>query len=173
MPQKPTRAEAYIWQGNPRRWHASGTMASYVADKRQYIYWSTPQCRNEIQIGDKAFFWRGLGDGTLPRGIIATGIVAEKPRLYSATTLSLFKHPDRVEIGEEAASSIWKTGISITEVRLRTGMLTAEMLEAVCPNLHILKMPQATVYRLDAEQCRKIEALWANAGAMSSAHVSD
>jgi len=52
-------------------------------------------------------------------------------------------------------------------------MLTAEMLEAVCPNLHILKMPQATVYRLDAEQCRKIEALWANAGAMSSAHVSD
>jgi len=40
-------------------------------------------------------------------------------------------------------------------------MLTAEMLEAVCPNLRILKMPQATVYRLDAEQCQKIESLWA------------
>jgi hypothetical protein len=42
-----------------------------------------------------------------------------------------------------------------------TGMLTAEMLEAVCPNLHILKMPQATVYRLDADQCQKIESVWA------------
>jgi hypothetical protein len=48
-------------------------------------------------------------------------------------------------------------------------MLTAEMLEVVCPNLHILKMPQATVYRLDVEQCKDIEALWSNARAMSSA----
>jgi hypothetical protein len=166
MPQKPPRAEAFIWQGNPRRWRGSGTMASYVADKSQYIYWSTPQCRNEIRIGDKAFFWRALGEG--PRGIIATGIVAELPRQYSAATLSLFRHRDRVEIGEEAASSLWKTGISISEVRLGTGMLTAKMLEADCPNLHILKMPQGTVYRLDAEQCKKIEALWAK---MSSAHV--
>jgi hypothetical protein len=160
MPQQ-ARAEAFIWQGNPRKWHGSGTMASYVADKSQYIYWATPQCRKEIRIGDKAFIWRALGDG--PRGIIATGTVAETPRLYSATMLSRFKHPDRVGIGEEAASSTWKTGISISEVRLRpqTGMLTAEMLASVCPNLHILRMPQGTVYRVDAEQCEKIEGLWA------------
>src|SRR5262249_36979458 len=171
MPQKPLRAEAFIWQGNPRRWGGSGTMGSYVADKSQYIYWSTPQCRNDIRLGDKAFIWRALGEG--PRGIIATGTVAERPRQCSAATLSLFRHPHRVGIGEEAASSIWKTGISISEVRLRvqTGMLTAEMLEAVCPNLHILRMPQATVYRLDVEQCKEIESLWANAGARSSAHV--
>jgi len=161
VPQRRPRAEAFMWQGNPRRWGGSGTMDSYVADKSQYIYWSTPQCSNEIRVGDKAFIWRARGDE--PRGLIATGIVEELPRLYSAATLSQFRHPDRVGIGEEAASSTWKTGISISEVRLRvqTGMLTAEMLEAVCPNLHILKMPQATVYRLDADQCQKIESLWA------------
>ena len=173
MPQKPPRAEAFIWQGSPRRWGSSGTMGSYVADKSQYIYWSTPQCRKDIRIGDKAFIWRALGEG--PRGIIATGTVAELPRQYSAATLSLFRHPDRLGIGQEAASSLWKTGISLSEVRLRvqTGMLTAEMLEAVCPNLHILRLPQATVYPLNADQCKKIEALWANPGAMPSAHVPD
>src|SRR5262249_53346580 len=111
-------------------------------------------------VGDKAFIWRTRGDEG-PRGIIATGTVEELPRLYSAATLSQFRHPHRVLVGEEAASSTWKTGISISAVRLQTGMLTAEMLEAVCPNLRILKMPQATVYRLDAEQCQKIESLWA------------
>jgi hypothetical protein len=40
-------------------------------------------------------------------------------------------------------------------------MLTAEMLASVCPDLHILRMPQGTVYRLDAEQCEKIEGLCA------------
>jgi hypothetical protein len=134
-------------------------MGSYVADKSQYIYWATPQCRNDIRIGDKAFIWRAQGEG--PRGIIATGTVAELPRQASAATLSQFRHPHRVWIGEEAASSTWKTGISLSEVRLRaeTGMLTAEMLETACPDLTILRMPRATVYRLNAEQCQKIEAL--------------
>lgn len=161
MPHDRPRAEAFIWQGNPRKWRSSGTMGAYVADKSQYIYWATPQCRNDIRMGHKAFIWRALGEG--PRGIIATGTVAEVPRLYSAATLSQFRHPNRVGIGEEAASSTWKTGISISEVRLRpqAGLLTAEMLASVCPNLHILRMPQATVYRLDAEQCEKIEDLWA------------
>jgi hypothetical protein len=167
MPQERS-LEAFIWQGNPRKWHGSGTMDSYVADKSQYVYWATPQCRNEIGVGDKAFIWRALGEG--PRGIITTGTVAETPRLYSTTTLSQFKHPHRVGIGEEAASSTWKTGISISEVRLRvqTGMLTAEMLASVCPDLRILKMPQGTVYRLNAGQCQKIERLWASARSMAS-----
>jgi len=163
MLQQRLRAEGFIWQGNPRKWRGSGTMGSYVADNSRYIYWATPQCRSEIRVGAKAYIWRALGVG--PRGIIATGAVAEAPRLYSPSTLSQFKHPHRVAIGEEAASSSWKTGISISEVRLsaQTGMLTAEILESVCPNLHILRMPmpQGTVYRLDAEQCEKIEVLWA------------
>jgi hypothetical protein len=44
-------------------------MGSYVADKSQYIYWATPQCRKDIRVGDKAFIWRALGEG--PRGIIS------------------------------------------------------------------------------------------------------
>jgi len=32
----------------------SGTMDAYVADKARYIYWSTPQCRDQIRLGDRA-----------------------------------------------------------------------------------------------------------------------
>jgi hypothetical protein len=155
------RAEAFIWQGNPRKWRDSGGMSSDVAHNSKYIYWSTPQRRDDIRVGDKAYIWRALGEG--PRGIIATGIVAELPRQYLPGSSSQFKHPERLGPGEEAASSKWKTGISIFEVRLRreTGMLTAEMLASVCPDLGILRIPRRTVFPLNAEQCQKIEALWA------------
>jgi hypothetical protein len=160
MPQGVSTAKAFIWQGNPRRWHSSGGMNSDIAHKSQYIYWSTPQRRDEIQVGDKAYIWRALGEG--PRGIIATGTVAEPPQ-DSLDRKSQFKHPERLGPGEEAASSRWKTGISIAEVRLRpeTGMLTAEMLHSVCPDLSILKNARGTVFRVDGEQCKKLGELWA------------
>jgi len=113
-----SRPEGYLWQGNPKKWYGNGTMDSYIADKSQYIYWATPQCRDDIRVGDKAFIRRAVG-GVGPRGIIATGTVAELPREYSQTTLSQFRYPHLVGIGEEAASSVWKTGISLSEVRLR------------------------------------------------------
>jgi hypothetical protein len=133
-------------------------MNSDIAHKSQYIYWSTPQHRDEIQVGDKAYIWRALGDG--PRGIIATGTVAEAPQ-DSLDPKSQFKHPERLGPGEEAASSRWKTGISIAEVRLETGMLTAEMLHSVCPDLSILKNARGTVFPVNAEQCKKLGELWA------------
>jgi hypothetical protein len=163
MPQDRSRPEGYMCQGNPRKWHGNGTMDSYIADKSRYIYWATPQCRDDIRVEDKAFIWRSVG-GVGSRGIIAIGTVAELPREYSRATLSQFRHPHLVGIGEEAASSKWKTGISLSEVRLRekTGMLTAQMLVSVCPNLRVLRMPQGTVYRLSAEEIQTIEALWAS-----------
>jgi hypothetical protein len=158
-----SKTEAFIWQGNPKKWHNIRGMNADIAHNSQYIYWSTPQYHDEIRIGDRAYVWRAMGDG--PRGIIATGIVAEIPKEHLPHTASQFKHPERIGPGEEAASSIWKTGISILEVRLRseTGMLTAEILDSVCPELGILRNPRRTVYRVDTEQCNKIEALWANA----------
>jgi hypothetical protein len=48
------RAEAFMWQGNPRKWRSGGTMADYVADEARYIYWATPQLRDQIKVGDKA-----------------------------------------------------------------------------------------------------------------------
>jgi EVE domain len=164
MPLQRARTEAFIWQGNPDKWH-DGEMSSDVAHNSQYIYWSTPQWRNEIRVGDKAYIWRAKGDGREgPPGIIATGTVAELPRQYLPNTRALFKHPERLDPGEEAASSKWKTGISISEVRLtpETGMLTAEILAPVSADLSILKMPRGTVFRINAEQCQKIEELWAS-----------
>jgi hypothetical protein len=165
MPQEVSTAKAFIWQGNPRRWYSSGGMNSDIEHKSKYIYWSTPQRRDEIQVGDKAYIWRTAGaPGDGPRGIIATGTVAETPQ-DSRDPKSQFKHPERLGpgTGEEAASSRWKTGISIAEVRLgpETGMLTVEMLHSVCPDLSILQNARGTVFRINAEQCKKLGELWA------------
>jgi hypothetical protein len=155
--------KAFIWQGNPRKWHGHGTMDSYVAHKSKYIYWATPHLRDQIRPGDRAYIWRSLGEG--PRGIIAIGTVAELPCEYTSKNASQSKHPDRLWIGEEAASSTWKTGISLSEVRLRvqTGMVTAEKLSVVCPTLGILRMPRQTIFAIDPEQSEKVDALWADA----------
>ncbi len=161
MPQTRPRAEAFIWQGNPRKFP---DMNSYVAHESQYIYWATKQHCDEIWRGATAYIWRARNAG--PSGIIAKGVVEELPRQYFPTksaTMPQFRHPERLGFGEQAASTEWKTGISISEVGLseQAGMLTKEMLEAVCPNLLILRMPRLTVYRVDQEQCQRIEALWA------------
>ena len=162
MADKAEEATALMWCGNPNKWFGSGSMESYVADGSQYVYWSTPprQCsHDEIQSGKRAYIWRTASNAG-PRGIIAIGTVAEEPRQYSPTGVHLFAWPDRLGFGEEAASSGWKTGISINEVRLGTGMLTAEELEKINPRLNVLKNPRGTVFRVKAEQERQIEALW-------------
>jgi hypothetical protein len=122
-----------MWCGNPDKWAGSGPMDAYIADASQYVYWSTPprQCRHaEIQVGKRAYIWRTTSKSG-PRGIIAIGVVAEAPRQYSSGSARLFARPERIDVGEEAASSEWKTGISIDDFRLRiqTGMLTADELE--------------------------------------------
>lgn len=164
MLKKPAGAAAFMWCGNPNTWAGSGPMDGYIADASQYVYWSTPprQCRhNEIQVGKRAYIWRTASKSN-PRGIIAIGTVAEAPRQYSQNNARLFARPERLDVGEEAASSEWKTGISIVEVRLRTQtrMLTAEELERISPRLNVLRNPRSTVFRVDAVQHRQIEAMW-------------
>ena len=139
-------------------------MDAYIADPDQYVYWSTPprQCQHaEIQVGKRAYIWRTASKSG-PRGIIAIGTVAEAPRQYSPNSAPLFARPKRLDVGEEAASSEWKTGIAIDEVRLRiqSGMLTAEELEEISPRLNVLRNPRSTVFRVDEEQHRQIEAMW-------------
>jgi hypothetical protein len=162
MSRRGAEATAFMWCGNPKRWASS--MDSYVADPSRYVYWATPprHCsHNEISPGKKAYIWR-TASAAGPRGIIAVGTIHEGPQQYSPSSTHLFAHPKRLQGGEEAASSGWKTGISIKEVRLgtQTGMLTAEELESINPRLNVLKNPRSTVYRINAEQERQIEALW-------------
>jgi hypothetical protein len=164
MSSRAAEAAAIMWCGNPNKWFGSGSMDSYVADASQYVYWATAprQCSlDEIEIGKRAYIWRTASNAG-PRGMVAIGTVAESPRQLSSSSSHLFAHPDRLGFGEEAASSEWKTGLSINEVRLRTqtGMLTAEELERINPRLNVLKNPQGTVFRVNAEQERQIEALW-------------
>ena len=164
MSNKTAEASAVMWCGNPNKWFGSGSMESYVADASRYVYWATPprQCRhNDITVGKRAYIWRTVSTAG-PRGIVAIGAVAESPRQLSPSSRHLFARPDRLGLGEEAASSGWKTGISINEVRLKTqmGMLAAEELERIDPRLNVLRNPRGTVYRVNAEQERQIEALW-------------
>jgi hypothetical protein len=152
---------AFLWQANPARWIGTGNLQDYITDESKYIYWSTPptQCQHDrFRIGARAYLWRtrsNLG----PRGIVVMGTVSELPKQLS---LGLFDRPERlVSQGDEhAASSEWKTGISILEVRWRpeSGMLTHEMLEDIVPR--IARGAQGTVFSLDDDHNLRIEKLW-------------
>jgi hypothetical protein len=159
---------AFLWQANPNRWTGSGSLESYIADESGYVYWSTPpeQCRHDrFRIGDRAYLWRTRSNSG-PRGIIAIGTVAELPKQLLPGGEPLFARPKRLAShgDEHAASSEWKTGIVISDVRLRaeTGMLTHEVLVEVLPRL--ARGAQGTVFEIDDDQNRRIERMWAERG---------
>jgi hypothetical protein len=128
-------------------------------DVSRLIYWSTPKLVAEIKRGDRAYVWRSnshLG----ARGVIAIGIVNHEPTL----DFSRFARRDRVHVnGDEGAeSSDWKTEILLEQVRWNraAGMLTADLLRIVIPELTVLNSPRNTVYRVPAEHGSLIEELW-------------
>jgi hypothetical protein len=120
---------AFIWNANPGRWEivppaTDGWTAlmSYVCDPSRYVYWSTPMRQKDIQIGDQAYIWRTKFLDRLS-GIIAVGVVAEKPRQLTNANFSNFERPDRLKAAgwnEANAPSVWKTGIEIQQTYWET-----------------------------------------------------
>ena len=140
-------------------------MESYLMHESSYVYWSTPprQCSHmEISKGTRAYIWRTLSDAG-PREIVAVGAVQEAPQPLSSR--SKFVRAERLNApgwSERDASSEWKTGILLQDIRLRpeSGMLLADELASIVPGLSILRNPRGTVFRVDDEQTRSIDGLW-------------
>ncbi len=113
---------AYIWNTNHRMWKivppftdSRDVLGAYITDASAYVYWSTPRFQDEIQVGDSAYILRTANEDGQD-GIVAQGVVEEKPRQLMPSTLGQFAHPARLTPpgwDELVAPSSWKTGIRI------------------------------------------------------------
>lgn len=144
---------AFIWNANPAKWHVVPpahdsweALRAYVVDESRYVYWATPALKGVIRPGDKAYLWRTHYKSE-PSGIIATGVVAERPNDLQFPTRP-FDLPERLEASgwnEAAATSSWKTGIKITDVFWTDPVIVP------------IKPSQGTVRTLSDEEIREIE----------------
>ena len=157
---------AIAFQANPDRWTEDGTMRDYLENEDKYIYWSTPEhevSHTRVRIGTRALIVRTASTGRFgPRAIIAVGTVEESPQKYQPGNESKFLFPTRLKSpgGEHAASSPWKTGIRLAEVRWERG-IQAETLRDIDPRLARGEQG-VTAFLIDDAQWRRIEAIWEN-----------
>ena len=66
----------WIFQGNPDFFQ----IADYLAASSGSIKWRVTRYADRIAPGDLVYFWRSIGDGREPGGIVADGVVTEHPR---------------------------------------------------------------------------------------------
>jgi len=147
---------AWIFQGNPKRFDVDDYLARYP----QLIYWRVPRYESEVAVGDRAFIWRaGLESGT-----VASGVVVEAPVVASKVL-----HPealgDDLWFAERPDEDEPKVVISLDSIRLSPteGMLPRAVVkeDPLLQQSTIIRMPNGTVFRLDDNECGRLEVLWA------------
>src|SRR5262245_58011634 len=69
--------KTWLFQANPDRFDISG----YLATRPTEINWLVTRYESEIAVGDRAFMWLAVGNGTGDNaGIIAEGEIVVAPR---------------------------------------------------------------------------------------------
>jgi len=148
----------WLFQGVPDKYKIDDYL-----DRYPYIYWAANQYSSDIRVGDTVFLWRAKRGSKRPAGVVARGIVVEDP-----TSTAAIKYPEF--LGEElwlvpAPSERLVVGIKLDEVRLtrEQNMITRELVKRHPGLAHmtILKFAQNTNYRLEDQERRNLELLWA------------
>jgi len=146
---------AWILQGSPKKFDIDTYLAEF-----DYVYWSAPQHKENIQVGDTAYIWRAGSDA----GVVAIGEVVEAP-----TPAAKVKYPDVL------ASDLWaesledakslKIGLLISEKRLTEdeAMVSRESLlkHPTLAGANIIRIPRKTVFQLTREEAMALSHLWA------------
>jgi len=146
---------AWIFQGNPKLFDIDEYLAQYPV----LIYWRAPRYQRDIAVGDRAFIWRAGAEA----GVIASGTVAE-----TCTKSSQVKHPEALGADlwadETPGTDEPKVGIALDSVRLSPaeGMVPRSIVkpDPLLQTSTIITMANATVFRLNDAEHRRLEELW-------------
>ena len=149
---------AWIFQGNPQKFDIDDYLARYP----QLIYWRVPRYQSEVAVGDRAFIWRAGSES----GVVASGVIVEAP-----VGASRVLHPealgDDLWFAEKPEDDAPKVGIVLDTVRLSAaeGMLSRAVVkdDPLLQHGTIIRMANATVFRLDDAEHKRIEELWGTA----------
>ena len=149
---------AWIFQGNPKTFDVDDYLARYP----QLIYWRVPRYQSEVAVGDRAFIWRAGWEA----GVVASGVVVEAPVIASKVL-----HPealgDDLWFADKPDEDEPKVGISLDSIRLSPteGLLPRTIVkdDPLLQHSTIIRMANATVFRLEDNERMRIEELWAAA----------
>lgn len=144
----------WLFQGSPLRFDIDDYVSRYT-----YVYWSAPQSRTAMTIGDRCALWRAGRQA----GAVAGGRIAELPTLKNSV-----RFPECIgdDLWRQAADEpdAFKVGIEIDEHRLdaASGFVprSALIANAVLRNATIISRPQGTVFRFTEEETREFQRLW-------------
>lgn len=154
----------WVFQGSPEKFDVDDYLSRYP----ELIYWRTPRYVKDIAIGSRAFIWRAGRES----GAVAAGTVVEAPVIRTAVA-----HPealgDDLWVAEVPDPDEAATGIHIDEIRLGIDqhMVQREFVKGD-PDLAsttLIRMPNATVFKLTPVETRALERLWGVAGSIDAA----
>jgi predicted RNA-binding protein with PUA-like domain len=147
----------WIVQGNPKRWDIN-----HYLKNNDLVYWGVQRenHREQMEIGDRVFFWRSKGNTDAPYGIVGTGRIIEKP-----TPLDKIKYPEHlIEADRDINDDITMIGIRIEDLRLtpEEGMVQVEKIKKCSniSNMQLLTARQGSSFNLSVEQFNIILDLW-------------
>ncbi|TGU71629.1 EVE domain-containing protein [Geomonas terrae] len=145
----------WIFQENPKDFDIDGYLSAF-----DRVAWTIRQShyKDQIEIGDRVFFWRSKGGQSGPYGVVAVGKIASKPT-------KMFDHPEalpywRTNPEEEVALRCW---INVTHCAIREGkLLPAEVIASddVLRSLRILRLRQNTNYLIGADESNRLNDLY-------------
>jgi hypothetical protein len=149
-----TDDRAWILQGNPQRFDINDYLSRY-----EFIYWSAPRHRSEMQVGDLCMIWRA-GDKA---GAIAVGRIAEPACNIAQVARPEFLGSDFWRESADTADAV-KVGIAIDEVRLdsEAGFLPRQLFldNPILQQSMIIRSPQGTVFKLQGDEVREAFSAW-------------
>jgi len=147
-------SNVYLFQGNPKYYDMDAYLVTHP-----YIYWRSPNYKDQIKTGDKAILWRAGKNA----GMIAIGEIVEAP-----TPASDIHFPDLLGqqfwTSDEVDKNDIKVGIKIHEVRLSdSGVSRASFKSNPIVNSHrIITNPTGTVFQVDKDVANAIYSAWGN-----------
>ena len=157
----PCRRDAvrtWIFQGNPKTFDIAG----YLAASNGVITWTVARYADQILPGDIAYIWQSAGDGKEPAGVIAEGVILERPS---------------VQADDPIAAPFWlvpNDGAATTRVRLRLnriaskrGVLKRDWMkeDSVLKQLLIMRQAAGTTFPTTEPEARRLSQLWQKTGA--------
>jgi 5-methylcytosine-specific restriction enzyme A len=143
----------WIFQGNPKTFDVDGYLAAFTT-----VTWTIRQAHyaDEIQVGDRVFFWRSKGASKGPYGVVAVGEITSRPIIMP-------DHPEALpywKVMDENAVAL-RVWVKVTNCHLKEGKLLPVgtiSSDPLLTNLKILKLQQNTNYKInDREGDRLIE----------------
>lgn len=150
---------AWIFQGNP----ATFDMEGYLDSNPGAITWLVKQHTKNIRSGDTVFLWRsrGKGDSAGQAGVIASAEVISNVSLIHGEPESDQYWLDNTRNTEQPR--VW---LKIARVAKSKEVLKRDwLLEDPClKNMHILKQPAGTNFKLSSAEEDRLNKMWLRAG---------